>query len=158
MSSAPQNNELRLSSSEFKQNATIPEQYTCRGEDISPPLNISGVPDSAKSLALIMHDPDALGSDFVHWLIWDIPPRTETIAANSVPVGAMQGPNGFGASRYGGPCPPAGSGTHRYMFELYALDTTLNLGSEPTREALQDAMQGHILKQYTLTGLVAAGS
>lgn len=156
MDQSSPNNQLRLTSPEFKQGAVIPPQYTCKGQDINPPLNIMGVPQTAKSLALIMHDPDAVGSDFTHWVVWDIPTNTETIAANSVPIGAIQGINGFGTNRYGGPCPPSGSGTHRYMFELYALDTTLSLNPDTSREKLQDIMKGHILAQYTLTGLVAA--
>lgn len=148
------NNGLQLTSPVFKQNEAIGRQYTCKGDNINPPLNISEVPANAKSLALIMHDPDALGSDFVHWLMWDIPVGAQTIAANSVPVGAVQGPNGFGKNQYGGPCPPAGSGTHRYIFELYALDTALALSSDSSREKLQEAMKGHILAQHALTGLV----
>ena len=149
-------NDLQLTSPVFKQSETIPQQYTCKGDDINPPLNISGVPAGAKSLTLIMHDPDALGSDFLHWLMWDIPVATETITPSSVPVGAVQGPNGFGKNQYGGPCPPAGSGTHRYMFELYALDTALALPPDSSREKLQEMMKGHVLAQHTLTGLVAA--
>jgi Raf kinase inhibitor-like YbhB/YbcL family protein len=88
--------------------------------------------------------------------MWGIPTSTETITPNSVPIGAMQGQSGFGNNKYGGPCPPSGSGTHRYMFELFALDTTLTLGPDTTREKLQEAMKGHIVAQTTLTGLVAA--
>jgi Raf kinase inhibitor-like YbhB/YbcL family protein len=147
---------LQITSQAFKQGETIPDQYTCRGEDINPPLNITGIPENTKSLALIMHDPDALGSDYVHWLVWDIPTSTQNIAPGNVPVGAIQGQNGFGNNKYGGPCPPSGSGTHRYIFELYALDTTLSLSPDSSREKLQEAMKGHILAQNTLTGLVAA--
>jgi Raf kinase inhibitor-like YbhB/YbcL family protein len=155
MDQNPQDN-LQLISTAFNQNEAIPTQYTCKGENTNPPLNIAGVPQNAKSLALIMHDPDAVGSDFVHWLMWGIPTSTETITPNSVPIGAMQGQSGFGNNKYGGPCPPSGSGTHRYMFELFALDTTLTLGPDTTREKLQEAMKGHIVAQTTLTGLVAA--
>jgi Raf kinase inhibitor-like YbhB/YbcL family protein len=152
------NSDLQLSSPVFKHGEAIPPQYTCKGDNVNPPLNISGAPASAKSLALIMHDPDAPGGDFTHWLMWDIAVGTETIAANSVPVGAVQGPTDFGKNQYGGPCPPAGSGTHRYMFELYALDTALTLPPASSKEKLQDAMKGHIVAQHTLTGLVAAES
>jgi Raf kinase inhibitor-like YbhB/YbcL family protein len=147
---------LQLSSPAFKHGEAIPIQYSCKGDDVNPPLNIMGVPQNAKSFALIMHDPDALGTDFVHWLVWDIPTGTQTIAANSVPVGAIQGKTGFGNNKYGGPCPPSGSGTHRYIFELYALDIPLSLSSDTSRDKLQDAMKGHIVAQNTLTGLVAA--
>jgi hypothetical protein len=150
------NSQMRLTSPVFNNKENIPEQYTCKGQNISPPLNILGVPENTKSLALIMHDPDAVNGDFVHWLVWDIPANTETIAANSVPIGAMQGVNGMGNNSYFGPCPPAGTGTHRYMFELYALDTTLGLDSNSSREQLESALKDHILDKYTLTGLVKA--
>jgi Raf kinase inhibitor-like YbhB/YbcL family protein len=147
---------MQLISSAFKNGASIPEQFTCKGQNINPPLSIVSVPEQAKSLALIMHDPDALGSDFVHWLIWDIPANTKAIGTNSVPVGAVQGVNGFGSNNYGGPCPPSGSGTHRYIFELYALDTSLSLSADSTRDKLQYALESHVLAQSNLTGLVAA--
>lgn len=147
---------LQLISPAFKEGENIPGQYTCKGSNVNPPLNIFNVPENTKSLALIMHDPDAVSGDFLHWLMWDIRPSTETIAANSVPVGARQGPNGMGKNIYMGPCPPAGSGTHKYVFELFALDTTLSLDSETTRLQLEDSMKGHILQQTFLTGLFAA--
>jgi Raf kinase inhibitor-like YbhB/YbcL family protein len=147
---------LLLTSPAFKESEEIPKQYTCKGDNVSPPLNITGVPSGTKSLALIMHDPDAIGSDFTHWLMWDIPTNTKAIAANSVPVGALQGSNGYDNTSYAGPCPPAGSGTHRYIFELYALGNTLNLTSAASRGDLQEAMKDHVLAQSTLTGLVAA--
>lgn len=149
--------ELKLFSQVFSEGAAIPATYTCKGQSINPPLNIMGVPSGAKSLALIMHDPDAASGDFVHWLVWDIPTSTETIAVNSVPPGAIQGTNSANKSQYIGPCPPAGTGTHRYMFELYALDTALtNLNMETNKEQLQKAMEGHIVAQHTLTGLFSA--
>lgn len=100
------NSSLKVASSAFADSAPIPAQYTCKGQNINPPLSILGVPAGAKSLALIMHDPDAVGGDFVHWTIWDIPASTENIAANSVPAGAIQGQNGGGRNKYMGPCPP----------------------------------------------------
>jgi Raf kinase inhibitor-like YbhB/YbcL family protein len=147
---------MQLTSPAFKDNDDIPVQYTCKGENVSPPLNIFNVPKNAKSLALIMHDPDAPLGDFVHWLIWDMQPGIHSVRANSMPVGAMQGATSFGRNEYGGPCPPAGSGTHRYIFELYAIDSSLNLNSTTTRENLQKAMKGHILEKSTLTGLASA--
>jgi Raf kinase inhibitor-like YbhB/YbcL family protein len=147
---------MQLTSPAFKDNDNIPVQYTCKGENVSPPLNIFNVPKGAKSLALIMHDPDAPTEDFVHWLIWDMQPGTHSVRANSTPVGAMQGATSFGNNEYGGPCPPAGSGTHRYIFELYALDCSLNLSSTTTREKLQKTMKGHILEKATLIGLISA--
>ena len=147
---------LQLISPVFRDGTAIPPQYTCKGQNVNPPLNIIGVPAGAQSLALIMHDPDAVGSDFVHWLVWDIPASTETIAANSLPVGAIQGLNSAGQNRYMGPCPPAGTGTHRYMFEIYALDTSLNLSKDSHRADVQKAMKDHILEHSTLTGLFSA--
>lgn len=147
---------LQLISAAFRDGAQIPPPYTCKGQNVSPPLNILNVPKEARSLALIMHDPDAIGSDFVHWVMWDISASTDTINANSVPVGAIQGPNSSGQNRYMGPCPPAGTGIHHYLFELYALDITLSLPKETNREQLRQAMKEHIVAQYTLTGLFSA--
>jgi Raf kinase inhibitor-like YbhB/YbcL family protein len=149
-------NDLQLISPAFREGATISDQYTCRGQNVSPPLNILGAPPGTKSLALVMHDPDAVGQDFLHWLMWDIPSGTENIAANSVPVGAIQGPNGMGSNSYTGPCPPDGTGTHHYKFDLYALDTTLGLDSKSDRKQLESALKGHILDQTVLTGLYSA--
>ena len=150
--------QFQLISPAFDEGQAIPAQYTCRGKNVSPPLVINGAPAGTKSLALILHDPDAVrGPDFLHWLMWDIGPKTEAINASSVPVGAVQGLNDGGQPGYMGPCPPPGSGGHRYMFELYALDTTLSLPPEETsREQLEAAMAGHQLAHHRLTGLFKA--
>ena len=145
--------DLKLISPVFREGSYIPSQYTCKGQDVSVPLNILDAPLGTQSLTLIMHDPDSVSGDFLHWLVWDIPPSTESIAANSLPVGAIQGLNDNDELGYMGPCPPAGSGTHRYMLELYALDTTLDLPAESSRKKVVEAMKGHILGQTTLTGL-----
>ena len=142
---------MKLSSPAFADNGMIPAKFACNGADISPELSISGVPSSAKSLALIVDDPDAPSKVWVHWVVFNISPETEGIAENSVPAGAVQGTTDFRTPKYGGPCPP--SGTHRYVFKLYALDTTLNLGSSATKKDVESAMQGQILAQATLTGL-----
>ena len=152
----PTLNSLSLTSPEFNEGAPIPASYTCKGQNINPPLNITGVPQKAQSLALILHDPDAVNGDFVHWLVWDMPASTKNIAANSVPVGAIQGANGSGQPKYMGPCPPAGTGTHRYMFELYALDNTIDLQAGANRDELEKTIQGHVLAKQTLTGLFSA--
>lgn len=144
--------EFRLVSPAFKDGGDIPKPYTCKGQGVNPPLNIIGTPP-AKGLALIMHDPDAISGDFTHWLIWDIPVSTENVAANSVPVGAIQGKNDKGSSSYFGPCPSAGTGAHRYVFELYALDKSLGLPSGSSREDLKQSMDGHILASSKLTGM-----
>lgn len=150
--------DLKLVSGVFREGASIPSPYTCRGRNVNPPLNIHNVPAGTQSLTLIMHDPDAVKADFLHWLIWDIPPSTESIAANSVPVGAIQGNNDMGKLGYSGPCPPDGTGTHRYVFELYALDKTLDLPRQASRQDVNRAMQGHIIKEHKLIGTFAAGS
>lgn len=151
------NSTLKLTSQVFAEGANIPAQYSCKGQNVNPPLNFSGVPPNAKSLALIVHDPDAVSGDYVHWLMWDIPITTESIVVNSVPTGAVQGQNGSGANKYVGPCPPAGTGVHHYMFELYALDSPLaNLSQTTDRDQLVKAMSGHIVDKTILTGLFAA--
>ena len=142
---------MNLTSPIFKNNQSIPPKYTCDGENISPPLEITGVPPKAKSLILISDDPDAPGGSWVHWLIWNIDPAVAEIAENTVPTGAVQGITSFGQTGYGGPCPP--SGTHRYFFKLYALDTKLGLAIETDREELEQAMKNHILDQAELVGL-----
>ncbi len=147
---------LRLISSAFKDGDDMPIAYTCRGHNISPPLAISGVPADAKSLALIMHDPDAVNGDFTHWLLWDIPTSVNNLAADSVPAGAVQGLNDAGQANYLGPCPPKGSGNHRYIFELYALDNVPSLPARSNRDPLEAAIEGHALDQTTLTGMFAA--
>lgn len=148
--------DLQLISPGFTEGSTLPAQYSCKGDNVNPPLNIFNVPPTAQSLALIVHDPDAVNGDFTHWLVWDIPTTTETIAANSVPVGALQGLNSSDDMGYMGPCPPQGTGTHRYIFELYALDKTIGLPAASSRKQLEAAMKGHILAEAKLTGLFAA--
>ncbi len=150
------NDTLQLTSPAFEDNQTIPEQYTCRGENINPPLNINNVPPDAKSLALILHDPDAVGGDFTHWVLWNVPPSAHAIAVNSVSEGAVQGVNGAGENKYTGPCPPTGTGTHHYLFEVYALDKSFNLDPATDKSKLAQAIKNHILIQHTLSGLVTA--
>lgn len=140
--------DIQITSPAFKNNETIPKKYTCQGEDINPPLEISGIPDGAKSLALIVDDPDAPGKTWVHWVVYDIP-VTSQIAEDSVP--GKQGHNDFMRNDWGGPCPP--SGTHRYFFKIYALDTALNLKDGVTKKEIEKAIQSHILDQAELIGL-----
>jgi Raf kinase inhibitor-like YbhB/YbcL family protein len=149
---------IELSSPAFAQGETIPEKYTCDGEDISPPLQWQNVPEGARSLALIVDDPDAPRGDWVHWLLYNIPETAgelpENVApAESVPGGGSQGSSSWSRVGYGGPCPPGG--THRYFFKLYALDTELDLDAGATKEALLAAMEGHILGQGELMGTYA---
>ena len=137
-----------LTSTAFSPHEEIPAKYTCQGEDINPPLAVAGIPEGTKSLALIMDDPDAPGGNWNHWLVYNIAPTSE-IKENSVP--GTQTRNDFGRVNYGGPCPP--SGTHRYFFKLYALDAVLVFKGAPSKEALEKAMQGHILEKTELIGL-----
>jgi Raf kinase inhibitor-like YbhB/YbcL family protein len=153
---AGDNNGFQIISPVFRDGAAIPRQYTCKGQNVNPPLNIFNVPPKAQGLALILHDPDAVSGDYLHWLVWDIPPGTESIAVNDVPVGAIQGRNGSGQNIYAGPCPPKGTGTHHYLFDFYALDISANLPSGATRDELETAMKGHVIEKATLTGLFAA--
>lgn len=144
-------NGLQLESFAFKHNKYIPEKFTCDGEDINPTLLIKNVPSGTKSLALIVDDPDAPVGTWVHWVVWNIDPNTSEIKENTVPKGAQQGVNDFRKHDYGGPCPP--SGTHRYFFKLYALDTMLNLSSNTKKGDLEKAMKGHILEKAEIIGL-----
>ncbi|MFH1470564.1 MAG: YbhB/YbcL family Raf kinase inhibitor-like protein [Candidatus Micrarchaeota archaeon] len=142
--------ELKISSQAFNHNGMIPAKFTCKGENISPALEISGIPNGAKSLALIVDDPDAPMGTWVHWVVWNIQP-IQKIDEGSVPPGSSQGITDFGKPGYGGPCPP--SGTHRYFFKLYALDSVLNLPPTSKKSDLENAMKGHILEKAELVGL-----
>lgn len=147
---------MQITSSAFADNTPIPDLYTCKGEDLSPPLDIGGVPAGAMSLVLVVTDPDAPDPAapkvvWEHWLMWNIAPDTSSIEAGRVPAGAVQGTNSWGRTDYGGPCPPIG--THRYFFKLYALDTTLALGTSSIKADVETAMQGHILAEVELVGL-----
>ena len=139
---------VALSSPAFKAGEEMPDRFTCNGANVSPPLRISGTPASAKSLALIVEDPDAPGGLFTHWIVWNIAPTTTEIAEKNVPAGATQGINDFGQPSYGGPCPP--SGTHRYFFRLIALDRTVDLKSGARRRELDKAIAGHVLARGEL--------
>jgi len=142
---------MKLTSPAFKNNEKIPAQYTCDGENINPPLEISAVKEFAQSLVLINDDPDAPNGDWVHWLVWNINPKTKEITENSVPLGTVEGTTSFGRPGYGGPCPP--SGTHRYFFKLYALDINLNLDQNTDKKQLEIAIKNHIIDQTELIGL-----
>ena len=146
---------MTLTSLAFTQGNPIPARYTCTSEDISPPLSWDMPPSGTQSLALIMDDPDAPGGTWVHWVIYNIPTSTRSLREN-VPYdtkptdGSLQGKNSWGKLGYGGPCPP--SGTHRYFFKLYALDTVLELKSGANKSVLLTAMEDHILGYAELMG------
>lgn len=144
---------LTLSSPSFNHNGDIPTKYTCQGEDVSPPLNISSAPKGTKSFVLIVDDPDAPKTTWVHWVIYNLPAFATQISEKSsaTPLSSMGGLNSWKKIGYGGPCPPTGK--HRYFHKLYALDIVLpNLGN-PTKEKLVKAMNGHILEETALVGL-----
>ena len=140
---------MKITSSAFQEGASIPSKFTCDSGDTSPPLQIAGVPAGAKSLALIVDDPDAPGGLFTHWMVWNISPQTNTIGEGNTPKG-VHGTNDFGKSSYGGPCPP--SGTHRYYFKIFALDRDLDLPAGAKRNQLETAMKGHVVAQGELMG------
>ncbi len=141
-------NELTVKSSAFENNKLIPAKYTCDGANVNPPLAISGLPDKTISLALILEDPDAPAGLFTHWIAWNLA-STGIVKENASP--GVEGLNTARKRGYLGPCPP--SGTHRYFFKAYALDTKLGLGSFAEREDLEKAMENHILAQGELIGL-----
>jgi Raf kinase inhibitor-like YbhB/YbcL family protein len=141
-----------LTSSAFAEGDLIPARHARRGENLSPPLAWSGAPDGTLSFALIVDDPDAPGGDWVHWIVYNLPADLSALpeGITTPPGSAAQGKNGWGAAQYDGPQPP--SGTHRYVFKLYALDTVLDLGPGATKAALLDAMEGHVLARGQLIG------
>jgi hypothetical protein len=150
---------LILRSPAFKPGGEIPRLHTCEGEDVSPPLEWDGVPADARSLALVVDDPDAPDPraprmTWVHWVVWDLPPSTggleQGAAVTGLPGGARQGLNDWKRAGYGGPCPPIGR--HRYFHKLYALDTVLGNLRTPTKAELEAAMKGHILERAELVG------
>jgi len=145
---------MELSSPAFDANLPVPAAYTHKGAGLSPPLLIQGAPPGTQSFALVMHDPDAPHGDFLHWTMWNIPAGATALPENEVPPGAAQGANDFGRTGYGPPAPP--SGTHRYVFELYALDGRLALTAGASLKALRAAMENHILARALLTGTVSA--
>ena len=142
---------MKLNSSAFEDNQSIPAKYTCDGEDISPPFDISEVPTETKSLVLIIDDPDAPMGTWDHWIIWNVDSSVSQIKENEVPSGAVEGLNSFKKQSYGGPCPP--SGIHHYHFKLYALNKKLELDSSSRKKEVEKEMAGFILDQAELIGL-----
>jgi hypothetical protein len=162
--SATAEDSMKLTSAAFGQDQSIPKVYTCEGKDVSPPLAWSGVPAGAKSLVLIVDDPDAPDPaaprmTWVHWVLYDIPASAaglaEGVASGALPKGTLEGSNDWQRTGYGGPCPPIGR--HRYFHKLYALDTMLPDQKKPTKAALEQAMKGHIIAQTQLVGTYQKG-
>jgi hypothetical protein len=148
--------QMQLTSTAFAEGAAIPAKHTCDAKNVSPPLKWSGVPPGAKSLVLIVDDPDAPSGTWVHWVLYDLPAATNELAED-VPKGqyaaggAKQGLNDFRHLGYGGPCPPPGK-AHRYFFKLYALDTLLDLKPGLTKKDIESAMDKHVLARGQLMG------
>lgn len=148
---------MELSSPAFAPLAEIPRRHTCEGEDLAPPLAWTGVPAGTRSLVLIVDDPDAPDPaapqvTWVHWVLLDIPPQAGGLPEGGAPLppGTRQGLNDWRQARYGGPCPPIGH--HRYFFKLYALDRLLPALAQPTKQAVEQAMRGHVLATAELIG------
>lgn len=153
---------LALTSTAFSNGGRIPSKYTCEGDDLSPPLSWTGVPEGTKCLALIVDDPDAPDPAkpqrvYVHWVVYNISVNaggfTEGASPNAMPSGAVTGVNDYKKSEWGGPCPPIGR--HRYFFKLYALDSELPALDRPTKHDLERAMKGHVLAETELVGTYA---
>jgi Raf kinase inhibitor-like YbhB/YbcL family protein len=142
---------MKISSPAFKNNEDLPSKYTCDGENVNPSLEFGEIPEGAKSLALIVDDPDATNGDWTHWLLWNMSQQRLSIAENSAPKEATQGITDFGNRGYGGPCPP--SGKHRYFFKLFALDEELKISSFSTKKDLLEAMNSHIIGQAEMVGM-----
>ncbi len=146
---------LQLTSPAFQHAEMIPDRYTCRGQDVSPAVKWSGAPALTMSFALIFDDPDAPMGTWVHWVVYNLPAEQDSLpegvpVEQQLPGGGLQGTNSWGRLGYGGPCPP--SGTHRYFFRLYALDTRLELAPGATKSQVVKAMEGHVLEQSELMG------
>jgi Raf kinase inhibitor-like YbhB/YbcL family protein len=142
--------EFALESSAFQNAEAVPSRHTCEGEDVSPPLRWTNVPEGTRSLALVVDDPDAPGRVFTHWIAWGLDPASSGLGEGE---GApSEGENDFGTSGYRGPCPPPGHGRHRYVFRVYALDADLDLGGGASKAELEQAIEGHVLTMAELVG------
>jgi Raf kinase inhibitor-like YbhB/YbcL family protein len=153
--SSPEKPGLKIVSAAFKDGQAIPRQYTCDGVNVSPPLEWSGMPADAKTVAIVCDDRDAPAGTWVHWVLYNLPADNIGIvesmpAAENLVAGGFQGTNDFQKIGYGGPCPP--SGTHRYFFKIYAVDGELPLKAGATKAELEKAMEGHVVGQAQLLG------
>jgi hypothetical protein len=141
---------ISITSPSLQAGGDIPAKFTCDGTNVSPEFHMTRVPNEAKSLVLIVDDPDAPRGLLTHWIVWNIDSKTTRVAENGAPTAGVQGTNDFGKRSYGGPCPP--QGTHRYSFKIFALDTKLELKPSARRAELDAAMRGHVLAQGELMG------
>jgi len=147
---------MKIESSAFQNGGEIPRKYGYKKDNVNPALIINDVPADAKSLALVMDDPDAMGAVgkvWVHWVVWNIDPSTGQINENSIPSDSIQGKTDFGEIAYGGPAPP--DKEHTYLFKLYALDDKLSLGEGSTKSQLEEAMENHVIAESKLEGRYA---
>ena len=145
---------MLITSPSFENNGSIPRKFSCDGGNINPELQIQNVHGGVKSLALIMHDPDApRDGGFTHWVVWNIDPGTLVIKEESIPPGACEGLNGAGKIGYMGPCPPPGHGVHHYQFRLYGLDSPLELPATATATDVQAEIDKHLIESAELVGL-----
>lgn len=153
--SSDQKSEIKVTSVAFKEGQPIPRQYTCNGVNVSPPIEWSGVPKAAKTIAVVADDPDAPAGTWVHWVLYNLPAENIGLVENvpadeTLKAGGFQGKNDFEKIGYGGPCPP--SGTHHYFFKVYAVDAELPLKAGATKADLETALSGHVMTQGQLMG------
>lgn len=146
---------IELTSDVFSEGGVIPSEFTCDGEDISPPLSWNNLPEGTKSIAIIADDPDAPAGTWVHWVIYNIPADKQGLQQDfptdeKLQDGTTQGKNDFGRTGYGGPCPPGG--THRYYFRIYALDSSPELKPGLTKKELLENIKGHVIDEGELMG------
>ena len=146
--------EIEVSSPSFRAGEPMPARFSYKGQNLSPELHISNVPANARSLLLIVDDPDSPSGLWTHWLVWNIPANTTKIAEGAAPSGAMEGKNSFGHNRYDGPVPP--SGTHRYFFRVYALDAPLTLSPDAGHDAVTQALANHVVGTGEFFGTYSA--
>jgi hypothetical protein len=144
---------VSVSSPDFAYGSSIPARFTCDGENVPPTLDITRVPTGTRSFALLVDDRDSPSGSFTHWIVWNIPPGTKRLSAGALPAGVREGTNDFGTKGYSGPAPP--SGTHRYYFVIWALDTVLTLPTGASREDFDAAIRGHVKASTEVMGRYA---
>lgn len=147
---------MTISSPAFINQASIPQKYTCQGEGINPPLEISDVPEEAKSLVLIVDDPDAPSGLFTHWVMWGIGRDTTIIDEDSIPGGVLEGTNSAGILGFTAPCPPEDTGEHHYRFQLFALSQELDVAEGASRDDVENAMKDFVIDRAELVGMYSS--